>query len=83
MSRTTKWSSRLLSPRATCSLSFQTERIHASAFSDQTKYFLILVAILKYIVLISCIIPGNLSIELRYILYTLSNIIVKEHIVTC
>jgi len=47
-------------PNHTCS---------GSVFCDQTMHFRILVPALKYIVLISSIVPRNLSFEFRYILY--------------
>ena len=45
--RNTKFSSRPLSSKVTCNLSFRTQAVHSSAFSDQTKHFRILVPILK------------------------------------
>ena len=48
--------------------SFQTKPVHCSAFSDQTKNFQIVVPMLKYIILMSYIIPSYLSVELRYTL---------------
>jgi hypothetical protein len=68
MSIAIKLSSRLPSSTATCSSSFQTERVHGSAFSDQTEHLQMFVPNLKHIVLISFIIPRNLSVELRYLL---------------
>ena len=57
MARAIKLSSRLQSSRPLCSSSFQTERVRGSVCSDQTMYFQLLVPILKYIVLISFIVP--------------------------
>jgi hypothetical protein len=67
MSITIKLSSSPPSTTVTCNSSFQTERVHCSAFSDQTEHLHIFVPNLKDIVLISFIIPRNLSVELRYI----------------
>ena len=49
MFRTIKSSSRLLSFQATCNPSYQTECVHSSAFSDQTKCFRISIYIYIYI----------------------------------
>ena len=69
MFRTIKSSRRLLSSRTTCNSSFQTERVHGSAFSDQTKCYKIFIPYQKCIVLLSSIIARNLSVELCYCLY--------------
>jgi len=48
MSRTIKLSRWLFSSTAKCNLSFQSEPVHTSAFSDQTNHFRILVPLLKH-----------------------------------
>jgi hypothetical protein len=78
MSITIKLISRLLSSTVTSDSSFQTEGVHSSAFSDQTKHFLIVVPILKYIYSISFIIPDNMSVELCYILYMQTALALKK-----
>lgn len=64
---TIRFSTWLLDSRATCNSSFHTEHVHGSAFIIK-QTFLDSGPNQKCMVLISSIIPTNLSVELYYIL---------------
>jgi len=65
MPRTIKLNRWLFRSTAKCNSSFQSEPVHASAFSNQTNHFRILVPLLKHIVSSSSITPKNLLAESR------------------
>jgi len=69
-SRKIKLSSTLSISREICNSTLQTKRVHGSVFCDQTMHFRTLVPTLKHNVLISSIVPRNLSFDFLDILYT-------------